>query len=62
MPTKYVTAPIPSSGISLRGRLNKVLENRDLCRIVVNYIPNDKSLAFEEEEEKEEKEDDNLEW
>ena len=34
----------PSSGITLRGRLGKVLENRDLCRMVTTYIPNDDEL------------------
>ena len=30
----------PSSGVTLSGsRQSKVLENRDLCRIVVSYIP-----------------------
>ena len=29
----------PSSGVTLRGSKSKVLENRDLCRIVVSYIP-----------------------
>ena len=28
-----------SSGVSLSGRQSKVLENRDLCRIVTSYIP-----------------------
>ena len=29
----------PSSGVTLRGNKSKVLENRDLCLIVVSYIP-----------------------
>ena len=31
---------ILSSGVTRRSRQRKVLENRDLCRIVVAYIPN----------------------
>ena len=31
----------PSSGITLRGRVGQVLENRDLCRMVATYIPNE---------------------
>ena len=30
---------IPSSGVTVNGRQSKVLENRDLCRIVGFYIP-----------------------
>ena len=43
MPTTDGTAAalsnIPSPGIILNGRQSKVLENRDLCRIVGSYIP-----------------------
>ena len=43
MPTTDGTAAahsdIPSLGEFLRGRQSKVLENRDLCRIVGSYIP-----------------------
>ena len=43
MPTTYGTTvahpDILSSGVSLIGRQSKVLENRDLCRIVTSYIP-----------------------
>ena len=34
-----ITPYIPSSGFTLIGRQSKVLENRDLCRIVTSYIP-----------------------
>jgi hypothetical protein len=43
MPTTDGTAAahsnIPSSGVVRRSRQRKVLENRDLCRIVSCYIP-----------------------
>ena len=36
--TAAVVVPdIPSTGVILRGRQSKVLENRDLCRIVASY-------------------------
>ena len=63
-----VTA-IPSSGVTRGCGQRKVLENRDLCRIVSCYIPNylDRSPVDyddygggedEEEEDEEENEDD----
>ena len=33
-----------SSVITPRGKPRKVFENRDLCRIVVTFIPNDESF------------------
>ena len=43
MPTTDGTAAapstIPSPDVTLNGRQNKLLENRDLCRIVGSYIP-----------------------
>ena len=42
--TTAAVPDIPSSGVTLSGSKSKVLENRDLCRIVVSYIPNRYSL------------------
>ena len=37
---------IPSSRVTLRGRQSKVLENRDLCRIVTSYSIPKKRVDF----------------
>jgi hypothetical protein len=46
------TASIPpSTGVTRRSKQSKVLENRDLCRIVSSFLPMDPSIHYVEEEE-----------
>ena len=46
--------PPPSTGVTRRTKQSKVLENRDLCRIVASFLPKDPSIDYVEEEEEEE--------